>query len=196
MRHGRTADNVAGVIQGQLDTPLDEVGVGQAVSAARSLARLAPSVLLTSDLSRARDTAAAVASLTGLRPVPDPRLREFSLGTWEGLTSEQAREKHPDEHAIWLTGVDVRRGGGETRREAGERAVACLLEHLPSVPAGGTLVAVTHGGTARAALGILLELPDACWTRLVSLGNTCWSTLVEADLGWRLEQHNNPATSA
>lgn len=196
MRHGRTADNAAGVIQGQLDTPLDEVGIAQAAAAARSLARLAPSVLLTSDLSRARDTTAALASVTGLRPVPDPRLREFSLGTWEGLTSEQAREKHPDEHAVWLTGVDVRRGGGETRREAGERAVACLLEHLPSVPPGGTLVAVTHGGTARAALGLLLELPDDCWTRLVSLGNTCWSTLVEADLGWRLEQHNNPVTNA
>lgn len=55
---------------------------------------------------------------------------------------------------------------------------------------------MTHCGTARAALVLLLELPDASWTRLVSLGNTCWSTLVEADVGWRLEQHNNPAANA
>jgi len=91
--------------------------------------------------------------------------------------------------------VDVRRGGGRPGGR-GERAAACLLEHLSSVPAGGTLVAVTHGGTARAAVDLLLDLPDDCWTRLVSFGNACWSTLVEADLGWRLEQHNNLPASA
>lgn len=65
-----------------------------------------------------------------------------------------------------------------------------MREHLPSVAPGGLVVAVTHGGTARAALGVLLDLPDLSWVRLVALGNACWSVLVEADLGWRLEQHN------
>lgn len=83
------------------------------------------------------------------------------------------------------------------RRRAGDGPTGFRrLEHLSSVPAGGTLVAVTHGGTARAAVGLLLELPDDCWTRQVSFGNACWSTLVEADLGWRLEQHNNLPTAA
>ena len=58
---------------------------------------------------------------------------------------------------------------------------------------GGTLLAVTHGGTARAALGLLLELPDASWGRFAPLGNTCWSVLVEASFGWRLERHNTSA---
>ena len=119
----------------------------------------------------------------------DPRLRELHLGAWQGLTAEQARERFPDEHAAWRAGVDVARGGGETYRQAGERAAACLREHLDAVPAGGTLVAVTHGGTARATLGVLLELPDVTWGRLVALDNTCWSVLVESAHGWRLERH-------
>ena len=177
-------------MQGQLDTPLDAVGRGQAVAAARVLVAAAPVVLLTSDLTRARDTAAPLASATGLDPVPEPRLRELFLGTWQGLTSAQAKLQHPDEHAAWRAGRDVPRGGGETYRQAGERAAACLMGHLPAVPAGGTLIAVTHGGTAKAALGVLLELPDTHWGRLAPLDNACWSVLVEAEWGWRLERHN------
>ena len=177
-------------MQGQLDVALDPTGQEQVARAAEVLAGAGPAVLLTSDLARARDTAVPLAAATGLVAVLDPRLRELDLGTWQGLTGEQARDAHPVEHAAWRTGQDVRRGGGETYREAGDRAVACLRDHLPAVPTGGTLLAVTHGGTARAALGVLLELPDASWGRLAPLGNACWSVLVEAEWGWRLERHN------
>jgi broad specificity phosphatase PhoE len=177
------------VVQGQVDTPLDELGRAQAKAVARVLAATRPSLLLSSDLSRAADTAAPLARATGLVPALDARLRELHLGAWQGLTADQARERFPDEHAAWRAGVDVARGGGETYRQAGERATACLREHLDAVPRGGTVVAVTHGGTARAALGVLLELPDHTWGRLVALGNTCWSVLVESPGGWRLERH-------
>ena len=151
------------------------------------MAALKPVVLLTSDLARARDTAAAVGAAAGLAPVEDARLRELDLGRWQGLTSDEARERYPEEHAAWRRGEDTPRGGGETYRQAGERAAAAVLEHLPTA---GTLVAVTHGGTARATLAVLLELPDDVWGRLAPLGNTCWSVLVEGHIGWRLEQHN------
>ena len=176
-------------MQGQLDIALDPTGRAQAAEVAAVLARAEPSVLVSSDLARAADTAAPIAELTGLTAVLDPRLRELDLGTWQGLTGEQARDAHPSEHAAWRAGQDVRRGGGETYADAGRRAMACLLEHLPSVPDGGTLLAVTHGGTARAAIGALLELPVASWGRLAPLGNACWSVLLEADWGWRLERH-------
>ena len=193
LRHGRTADNHGGRIQGQLDTPLDEVGRRQAAATAPLLAAAAPGVLLSSDLSRARDTALVLAERAGLVPVLDPRLRELHLGTWQGLTSQEARDAHPDEHAAWRAGRDVPRGGGETYQQAGTRAVACLQEHLGAVEAGGSLIAVTHGGTARAVIGLLLDLPAPCWGRLVALGNARWSVLVEGAAGWRLEQHNTGA---
>jgi glucosyl-3-phosphoglycerate phosphatase len=160
-------------------------------------------VLLSSDLARAVATADAVAAATGVPCRTDPRLRELHLGTWQGLTSDEARERHPEQWADWRAGQDVARGGGETYAQAGERAAACVRDHLPEVPDGGVLLAVTHGGTARAALGVLLELEPAGWGRLAPLGNTCWSVLVEAAWGWRLERHNaglgplvGPATGA
>jgi glucosyl-3-phosphoglycerate phosphatase len=178
-------------MQGQLDVGLDEVGRAQAQQAATVLAEVRPDVVVSSDLARARDTAQPLVDRTGGALRLDPRLRELDLGAWQGLTSEQARQRFPDEHAAWRQGVDVPRGGGETYRQAGERAAECLREALAEVPDGGTLLAVTHGGTARAAVAVLLELEDAAAWRVSPLGNTCWSVLVEADQGWRLERHNS-----
>jgi probable phosphoglycerate mutase len=186
LRHGRTGDNAAGRVQGQRDTALDAQGRAQAEAVAGPLAALRPVTLLTSDLSRAVDTARPVARATGLEPVLDARLRELHLGSWQGLTSEQARERFPQEHADWRAGRDVPRGGGETYSQAAERAVECLVEHLPE---SGTLLAVTHGGTARAAIGRLLDLPVPCWGSLAGLDNTCWSVVAESGRGWRLERH-------
>lgn len=190
LRHGRTGHNLQGRIQGQLDIGLDAVGLAQAAAVAEVLAEASPYAVLSSDLSRALVTAEAIAGRAGVDVVADARLREIALGGWEGLTVEEARERFPDEHAAWVAGGDVRRGGGETYREASTRATACLRAAVDSAPQGATLVAVTHGGTARAALGGLLELDPAAWWRIAPLGNTCWSVLVEGERGWRLERHN------
>ncbi len=119
----------------------------------------------------------------------DERLRETHFGDWQGLTGEQVRAQWPEQHAAWRAG----RGSpvaGETPGQVAERAVACLEEVLPEVPAGSSLLLATHGGTARALVCRLLGLPDELWWRLAPLGNTCWSTLVQAEQGWRLERHN------
>jgi broad specificity phosphatase PhoE len=177
------------VIQGQLDVPLDGVGRAQAAAAAAALSAAGPAVVVSSDLSRARETAEELVDLCDVPLRLDARLRELDLGLWQGLTAEQACERFPDEHAAWRAGRDVPRGGGETYRQAGERAAQCVRDSLPDVPDGGTLVAVTHGGTARGATGVLLELDPDSWWRLAPLGNTCWTVLLEGDRGWRLERH-------
>jgi broad specificity phosphatase PhoE len=177
-------------MQGQLDVPLDDVGRAQAQAAAVVLAEAQPSAVVSSDLSRARDTGQALATVSGAPLVLDARLRELDLGHWQGLTLDEAKQTYPQEYDAWRAGDDVPRGGGETYRQAGARAAACVREALRDLPTGGTLVAVTHGGTARAALGVLLEVEPASWGRFTVLGNTCWSVLVESSFGWRLERHN------
>ena len=190
LRHGRTEWNATGRFQGQLDSPLDFIGKAQAMGAAVAVAPLEPDGVVTSDLSRAFDTAAAVGAEAGVDVVPDPRLREIDLGSWQGLTRAEARQRYPDEYAGWQAGSDSRRGGGETYAEVGERATACVVEWLERLGPGSTLVAVTHGGTARAAIGTLLGLPPDTWWRLAPLGNCRWSLLGDIGRGWRLEEHN------
>lgn len=189
-RHGRTAWNEGGRFQGQLDPPLDETGLAQARDAAPLLASLRPAVLLSSDLVRARETAAALAGLVDVPVRECVDLREMDLGEWQGLTRREARERFPAEYAEWQVGQDVRRGGGENYSEVGRRAADALTAALPGVPPGGTLVAVSHGGTIRSAIGTLLDLEVVLWWRLGPLGNARWSVLVENRRGWQLEEHN------
>jgi len=190
LRHGRTEWNATGRFQGQLDAPLDVMGKAQAVAAAVAVAPMQPDAIVSSDLGRTADTAVAVAAETGLEIVHDPRLREIDLGAWQGLTRAEARAQFPEEYAGWQAGEDRRRGDGETYAEVGARASECVIEWLDRLGPGATLLAVTHGGTARATIGTMLGFdPDLYW-RLAPLGNCRWSLLADIGRGWRLEEHN------
>ena len=81
-RHGRTEWNAERRFQGQTDVPLDDLGRKQAAHAAQLLSGLEPDGIVSSDLSRARETAEALAVLTGLSVVTDERLRETYAGQW------------------------------------------------------------------------------------------------------------------
>jgi probable phosphoglycerate mutase len=195
VRHGRTAHNADGRFQGHLDTHLDDAGRSQAAVAAVELAAYTPSSIVSSDSMRAADTAAALAAATGLGVHLDKRLREVDVGLWTGLTGVEARARFPDEYADWLAGLDTARGGGETFKAVADRAAAAVGDHLGEVPEGGALVVFTHGGTARALTGWLLELPwEWCW-RLSALGNARRTVLVESRRGWRLAEFNAGAPS-
>jgi probable phosphoglycerate mutase len=189
LRHGRTAHNADGRIQGQLDVELDELGRAQAEALGTVFAADPPAVAVSSDLARAASTARAVCDHVGLPLRLDPRLRETHFGQWQGLTGDEVAARWPELFERWRRGDDCT-VDGETRVEVGARAAAAVHDHLPEVPLGGTLLLVTHGGTARALVGTLCGFDPASWWTLAPLGNTCWTTLVEHEGGWRLERHN------
>ena len=190
LRHGRTEWNATGRFQGQLDSPLDPVGKAQAIAAGVALVPMQADVLVSSDLQRALDTAAAVAAECALDVGLDERLREIHLGTWQGLTRAEARAGYPEEYSRWQTGEDARRGGGETYAEVGARAAACVEDTLDGLGGDALMLAVTHGGTARATIGTLLGMVPDTWWRLAPLSNCRWSLLADSGRGWRLEEHN------
>jgi len=193
-RHGRTAWNAERRFQGQSDIELDDEGRAQAERAAGLLVHLQPDRIIASDLSRAFETARALGSLTGIDVTPDARLRETFAGEWEGLRRPELLERYGEEVAKWASDSDARPGGGETRIEVAERMVAAIDQAISTLGDGGTLVVATHGGSARAAIGALLELPPAQWACLGVLSNCAWSILTENSTGfgpaWRLQEYN------
>lgn len=193
-RHGRTHWNAGQLFQGQTDIPLDELGHQQARDAAQHLQHLQPERIAASDLQRAASTAQYLADLTGLSVVTDPRLRETHAGEWEGLDRPTLLDRFGDQVAQWSADSTVRPGGGETRLEVAERMVAGIDAALNDLSSDGTLVVVTHGGAARAAIGALLELPHENWACLGVLANCAWSVLLENTSThgpqWRLQEYN------
>ena len=193
-RHGRTAWNAERRFQGQSDIELDDEGRAQAERAAGLLVHLQPDRIIASDLSRAFETARALGSLTGIDVTPDARLRETFAGEWEVLRRPELLDRYGEEVAKWASDSDARPGGGETRIEVAERMVAAIDQAMSTLRDGGTLVVATHGGSARAAIGALLELPPAQWACLGVLSNCAWSILTENSTGfgpaWRLQEYN------
>lgn len=185
-RHGRTAANAEGRFQGQLDVPLDDHGHQQAEQAASALAALEPARLVSSDLSRAVQTAQALADRTGLEVETDPALRELHAGSWQGLLHPEITARWPQMHAAWRSGEDVAVGGGERRSEVGRRVAASVRRHAATTPDGGTLVVTSHSGALRAAVLQLLGLSTDAWPRLGSLANCRWALVVPRDGGWTL----------
>ncbi len=188
MRHGVTEYNYADIVQGQLDIPLSQEGQRQAALAAPWVARLRPSLIMSSDLRRASHTAFAVGTRLGLDVVLDQRLRESASGSWEGLPVSQL-DPVPD----WATfSVDTPRGGdGESMRDVMVRVTPLLRELPGQLPPGSTALLVTHGVTARACVAALLGLdPGVVWTTFTGLRNCAWAVLKESAVGWRLRGWN------
>ncbi|MDR3359844.1 MAG: histidine phosphatase family protein [Bifidobacteriaceae bacterium] len=176
-RHGQTAYNLEGRIQGSSDVALDATGRAQAASAARQLALLEPAGLWSSDLSRARATAAELAAVTGLAVVEDRRLREREFGQWEGLAVTEIERRWPAECQRWRAGEDVPEIGMETRDVAAGRIAACAREAAEAAPDGSTVVLATHGGAAVCGLTGLLELDPVHWLGLRVMRNAHWAVL-------------------
>ena len=187
-RHGQTPWNAEHRFQGQSDVPLDETGQAQAERAARLLAGLRPDLIVSSDLSRAAGTAAALARLTGLEVTLDKDLRERHGGRWEGLTDSEIRTQYPVEHANW-TPPD-----GEPSAVVAERVAGALLRvaDAASEPgvATGLAVVVSHGAALRLGMSRLLGMPDDLFSVLGPLSNCSWSVLGRRRGGWRLLEHN------
>ncbi len=180
-RHGRTAWNVDHRFQGHSDVALDEVGISQARAAATLLARMSPSKIVSSDLERAVVTAHTLADRLGLPVVVDAKLRETHGGTWEGLNRSELESAYGDELAAWAAGSNLAPGGGERRTEVAARMTTAIQQALADVPDSGVLVVVTHGGSARAVICSMLELPIEHWGIFGVLSNCAWCVLTETD---------------
>ncbi len=189
LRHGQTDWNVQLRMQGHTDIPLNAVGRAQAAAAAPSVAALAPEVLVSSDLSRARETAEQVAALTRLPVNVDKRLRETHLGRWESLTRTELEAGWPQLWEQWRgTAAHTRPPGGESRWEVAQRGAEVVTE----LDGGGhrRALLVAHGGLIVGLTGFLLELPDGMWNRLIGLNNCHWVVLHRRQRRWSLHSYN------
>jgi probable phosphoglycerate mutase len=155
VRHGQTNGNLEGRWQGWSDTPLNEVGRRQAELVAKRLEELRGQVhaLYSSPLSRAYQTAQAIADRLALpvRLVTD--LREFHFGVIEGMTTAEIEAQYPDLLVRWRDRDDLTFAypGGESKIGFARR-IAETLDLIVARHPEETVIVVSHGGPLRAML--------------------------------------------
>jgi broad specificity phosphatase PhoE len=148
VRHGETDWNAERRFQGHADPPLNDIGRRQARELADELAGERIDAVYTSDLARARETAAILAERGGIPVVALPELREIDVGEWQGLTWPEIEERYPEGVRAWHeTGNGWQQG--ETYDELGAR-ILTVLRRIVAEHAGERVLVVGHGGTVRA----------------------------------------------
>jgi probable phosphoglycerate mutase len=172
VRHGETEWNRIRRYQGWLDSPLTPEGIAQAEAIGRLLCRLpetAAAEIVASPIGRARHTAEIIAECLSDhrgRPRPvrfDERLREISLGSWDGLDKRDIRRRAPElfagEEGRWEW--YFRTPDGETY-DAFAARIAAFLADLGDVP----VIAVSHGVVTRVLRGLYAGMPRDAALRL------------------------------
>src|SRR5688572_13452490 len=127
VRHGESAFNAEGRIQGQTNVPLSELGRRQSQAVAAALGRLPIEAVFSSPLERALETARPVAEALGLTVRIDERLMEINAGIFQGKVWNEIQAAHPREAQRWLAhDPDFVIPGGESRRSLMTRGRAAL----------------------------------------------------------------------
>ncbi|WPB76625.1 histidine phosphatase family protein [Archangium violaceum] len=174
LRHGETEWNTLGRLQGHRNSALSAKGLRQADALAVRLASVPFQALYCSDLGRARETARRIAERTGHPVLEDGRLRERGLGILEGLTRDEAGQRHPEVFAEYAAGgPDFIIPGGESTSQRLRHAVECL-EELGARHVGARVVVVTHGGVLSSLFRHCLGIPPGV-PRAFSVLNASWS---------------------
>jgi probable phosphoglycerate mutase len=147
VRHGQSEGNAERRFGGHTATPLSIRGRQQAQATAEALWSEPITAIYSSDLARATQTAQPLAKLTGLPVEATEAFRERSVGVMEGLTFEDAAQKHPEQYAALLRrDFEHVLTGGESYRQLLDRAWQ-KLDEIIRHHHGGTMVVFSHTGT-------------------------------------------------
>ncbi|TMN22039.1 histidine phosphatase family protein [Lentibacillus cibarius] len=179
VRHGTTLWNKQGRAQGNSDVPLDAQGIREAEQAAARLCTENWDVIYASDLTRAKQTAEAVARAIGKVELHvDKRIRERDCGRIEGMTEEERTATWgPDWRSLDL--------GLETRERMVERGMS-FLDEVAAKHEGENILIVSHGTFLKQLLTYLIPEIDT----QTLLANTSVSCITSGDDGWKLEYLN------
>lgn len=164
LRHGRTELNASGRLRGRVDAPLDDVGRRQAAALGELFATVSFAAIVSSPLSRASDTASAVAAAhPGVTVEVEPDLADRDWGEWAGWSEAEV---------VARFGALDAAPGVEPAEVLGTRAVRAL-ERLAGRAKDRPVLAVAHDAVNRAALAGLAgvtgspDQPTGCWNELV-----------------------------
>jgi broad specificity phosphatase PhoE len=161
VRHAEALANPELRYLGSRDDPLTARGQWQALQLAQAFAPLALAAVYTSPLTRAAATARPIADAHGMESIPEPRLVEGAMGTWEGLRRAEILARSPDDaahHQRWETDPTCAPPGGESLAAVQARVVACVHD-LTARHAGAAVVLVSHVGPIKALLCTAMAAP-------------------------------------
>lgn len=164
VRHGQTAWNKEKVFRGRVDVPLNEQGIKEAEAVAEALKNEDISVIYSSPLSRAVQTAEPTAKLKGLEIIKLDGITDMNFGVWEGRRLEDVEKEDMDKYRMWVERpAELLIPNGETLKEVQNRALNAVKEIIDKHPSQ-TVMLVSHRVVCKLlVLGLMGLGPDKFW---------------------------------
>ena len=178
IRHGETEWNSQLRMQGHSNSNLSAVGQAQIRALGQWMKNVSFDHIYSSDSLRARQTAEAITQFSGHTLQFDQRLREKNLGIFEGLTTEEARERHPEVFRLFKTaGSQYVIDEGESTQQLLDRALEAI-EVIRHRHHQKRVLLVTHGGVVRVlmkrTLGLEIDAPTRFLIQNTGLFRLVW----------------------
>lgn len=160
VRHAQAEGNLYRRLHGQYDGKLTPLGRRQLLALAERFSTIPLDAIYSSDLTRARNTAAAIAVPKGMEVRYDPRLREIDVGEWDDLPFGELEQFHAEEYAkMQRDAKNWHVPGAETWEQYTGRFLAAVEEHAKAHD-GQQIALVTHSMLLKQALNRLF--PGQC----------------------------------
>ena len=161
VRHGTTDLNKEEVFRGRLDCKLNETGQAEAHALAEYFADIPLQAIYSSPLSRAMETAQAVAEAKGLRVIREPDFIDIDFGQWQGLPLKEVREKHSELYRLWRERPEaVHFPEGESLPQVKARAWEGLQKVIRENPDHTALI-LAHRVVTKILICAVLSLDDS-----------------------------------
>ena len=166
VRHGAIPCVDGGRYWGHTDVPLSRHGIEQAGMLCQRLSSEGITAIYSSDLSRARDTAAIIAESHDVPVILCRNLREINFGQLEGTTFDEAQRSHPGIESLW-SGTDPRAGfpGGESVEALASR-VDNVIQRVLADSSEGNVLLVAHGGPLRVLVCRMMGMNVSQWWQI------------------------------
>ena len=185
VRHGLTDANVAGILQGQFESHLDDHGRYQAQLLAERLALERFDAIYASTLERAWDTAQIIAAYCGGNVIGDAAWCEWNLGQLENTSYVVAGERYPELiRDFKLDADDIAIPNGESKKVFYAR-ISAALENVAARHPRQRILIVTHGGVLQAILKHVMGGGNS-WRFLPRSGNAGYNKFVRRNDVWQL----------
>jgi probable phosphoglycerate mutase len=185
VRHGETAWNAEHRVQGQLDVPLNAVGHAQARAAAKVLAQERFDVAYSSDLTRARQTAAPTVVRLSLDLRLEKDLRERHYGIFERLTYAEVKVRFPEDYARFeARDPEYAFRSGESLTDFSARSVS-VLSKIVARHENQSILVFTHGGVLDKLYRFITGLPLSA-ERHFGIPNAGLNRIEVTSAGWQI----------